>query len=440
MSVLYCIPFLGLLLSIAIFPLINGRLWEKIQPWVMIFWCLCFLIPYGAKYGLSVAAESTLESIVGDYITFIVLLFGLFTVAGNITIDGDLAGAPRTNCVLLFIGMLLSSVIGTTGASMLMIRPLIKMNTWRKNKAHIMVFFIFLVSNMGGCLTPIGDPPLLMGFSRGINFFYSLSFSHILLFNAILLLCIFYLTDRHFFRKEVAEGARPDISKPGNNISIKGLHNLIFIALIISAVILSGILPSVEPFAKGLHIYGSVVFTYTQMIEIVIILLSALGAYLTTPAVIREANHFTWGAITEVAILFIGIFITMHPALVILRDAGKSLKLSSPYQMFWSTGLLSSFLDNTPTYLVFLTTAGSLGSQTGVYTSLGLVPAQMLTAISCGAVFMGANSYIGNAPNMMVKAISEENGIKMPGFFGYIFWAIKILIPIFIIDTFVFFL
>lgn len=442
----FCIPFAGLLFCIAVLPLIKGEWWEKYQPAVVALWSLLFILPFGISYGAGTALETVLECIINDYLTFIVLLFGLFCVAGNITMEGDLAGSPRVNVILLTIGTLLSSWIGTTGASMLMVRPVIKMNAWRRHRSHIMVFFIFLISNIGGCLTPIGDPPLLMGFSRGVPFFWSLHLLPIMLFNMVVLLFIFYWIDRKAYCRDIARGRKPDISKPGTKIKIQGLHNLIFLAMIVTAVVLSGILPD-QPWMQdaqgnvlGIHIFRDVVLKLPSLIEIAIILLAAFLSFRTTSPDIRKKNHFTWGAIQEVAVLFVGIFITMQPALAILKGMGASLGITEPFQMFWVTGALSSFLDNTPTYLVFLTTAGAIGFQNGIVTTLGQIPVKVLTAISCGAVFMGANTYIGNAPNFMVKAISDENGIRMPSFFGYILWSLTILIPVFLLDTLLFFI
>ena len=441
-----CIPFAGLLLCIAIFPLVKGEWWDKNKGWAVLIWSLLFIIPFAVKYGAGETAETVLECIVNDYLSFIVLLFGLFCVSGNINLEGDFVGSPRMNTGLLAIGTLLSSCIGTTGASMLLVRPMIKMNSWRKNKAQIMIFFIFMISNMGGCLTPIGDPPLLMGFMRGVPFFWSLHLFPILIFNMILLLIIFYLIDKKQYRKDIANGLRPDISKPGVDIKVEGLHNVFFLVAIVVAVILSGTLPSLPMFQDaagnvlGITIYKSVKLTFPAIIEVAIILLAALLSFKTTNEKIRTQNHFTWGAIEEVAVLFIGIFITMQPALMILKSKGAELGLTKPLEMFWATGALSSFLDNTPTYLVFLTTAGTLGATSGIATTVGTVAVKMLMAISCGAVFMGANTYIGNAPNFMVKSISDENGIKMPSFFGYMLCSLKFLIPVFIIDTLVFFL
>lgn len=377
-------------------PLLRAEWWEAHQPLVVFMWIILLVVPFAIVYGAGDTFETVLECIVNDYLTFIVLLFGLFCVSGNITVGGDFAGSPRVNACLLALGTLLSSCIGTTGASMLMVRPVIKMNSWRKRKRHIMVFFIFLISNMGGCLTPIGDLPLLMGFMRGVPFFWSMHLLPILIFNLVILLFVFYHLDKKAYRKDIAEGRKPDISRPGTEFYIEGLHN--------------------------------------------IILLAAFLSFKTTDSSIRTKNHFTWGAIKEVAVLFIGIFITMQPALMLLKSVGPNLGISEPYQMFWATGALSSFLDNTPTYLVFLTTAGTLGLTGGITTALGQIPVNLLEAISCGAVFMGANTYIGNAPNFMVKAISDENGVNMPSFFGYILWSLAFLVPVFILDMLVFFL
>ena len=441
-----CVPFAALLLCVALGPIAAPQWWEKRQGLVVAVLSAALLVAYGMLRGGGSAVELGLECLVGDYIPFIVLLFGLFCVAGNITLVGDLAGSPRINVALLLFGTLLSSCIGTTGSSMLMVRPIIKMNAWRKRKRHIMVFFIFLISNIGGCLTPIGDPPLLMGFSRGVPFFWSLRLFPIMALNVAILLITFYFVDMRAYRKDIAIGRKPDISKPGTDVHIDGLHNIMFLVVIVAAVILSGVLPTLPAFQDasgnvlGIHIYGHVTLTYPALIEIVMILLSALLSFKTTPASVRQANHFTWGAIKEVAVLFIGIFITMQPALMILKEHGASLGLNTPFQLFWVTGALSSFLDNTPTYLVFLTTACTMGASSGLATALGIVPEQMLIAISCGAVFMGANSYIGNAPNFMVKAISDENGIRMPSFFGYLGWSAAFLLPVFLLDSLLFFL
>lgn len=440
-SLLFCIPFLGMLLSIAVFPLVKPAWWERNQKYAVIAWSLLFLIPFAIRYGFGVMGEQLLEVVVGDYFTFIVLLFGLFCVAGNITIEGELSGSPKVNVIMLLIGTLLSSWIGTTGASMVMIRPLIRANKWRSRKTQVVVFFIFLVSNIGGCLTPVGDPPLLMGFMRNVPFFWSLRLIPIMILNVAILLVIFFILDSRAYRKDLAEGITPK-AQSGDKAAIRvvGAHNIIFLAAIVVAVILSGVLPFTKAFSGGIHIYGEVELTYAALIEVIIILAAAFLSFKTTNKSVREDNHFSWGAIQEVAVFFIGIFITMIPALLILKAKGAELGLTQPWQMFWVTGAMSSFLDNTPTYLVFLTTAGTLGATAGLQTSVGIVPQVMLEAISCGAVFMGANTYIGNAPNFMVKSIAEENGIRMPSFFGYMTWSLRFLIPVFVVDMLIFFL
>ncbi len=439
------IPFVGMLLSIAIFPLVKPEWWEKNMLWVALAWSAIFVIPFAVAYGPGEALFRVLESVLLDYIPFIVLLLGLFVVAGGIALKGTLVGTTKVNAILLLIGTVLASWIGTTGAAMLMIRPLIRANAWREKKVHIIVFFIFLVANMGGCLTPLGDPPLFMGFQRGVPFTWTFHLLPILLFNMVILFIVFILIDRHFYKKEVAAGRSPQDmtdNKAKEPIRIEGAHNIIFIGLIILGVIASGVLPNMFDFfadGAGIHIYDDVVFSYAVLVEIVIILIACFLSLKTTKKSTRQLNEFTYGPIAEVAKLFIGIFITMIPALMYLRTHGGELGLDQPWQLFWCTGALSSFLDNTPTYLVFLQTAGALG-QAGIETSVGSVSQLMLEAISAGAVFMGANTYIGNAPNFMVKSIAEENKIKMPSFFGYMGWSVCILIPVFIIDTFVFFL
>ena len=440
-----CIPFVGLLLCVALFPIVKPEWWEKNEPLAVAFWSVLVVVLFAVYFGPHAAAETVLECFFNDYLTFIILLFGLYCVSGNITFEGDLAGSPWVNVVLLSMGTVLSSCIGTTGSSMLMVRPVLKMNSWRRRRSHIMIFFIFMVSNLGGSLTPVGDPPLLMGFMRGVPFFWSLHLLPVFLFNMTVLLFIFYHIDKWEYRKDIAYGRKPDISKPGTELKIGGLHNLAFLLMIVAAVILSGTLPSLPAFqdaegaVRGIHLMGEVTLGWPAVIEIVIILLAAWLSFKTTDESLRRQNHFTWGAIEEVAVLFVGIFLTMQPALMLLKSMGPEMGLTKPYEMFWATGLLSSFLDNTPTYLVFLTTAGTLGFTEGIATSLGVVPQQMLMAISAGAVFMGANSYIGNAPNFMVKTMSVENGIAMPSFFGYLKWSFGILIPVFLLDTLLFF-
>ena len=402
LSLSYCIPFVGMLLCIAICPLVAGEWWEKWKPAAVIFWSLAFVIPFAVFIGAGTAWEQVLESIIGDYLGFIVLLFGLFCVAGNIVLEGDLVGTPKLNVLLLLIGTALS-----------------------------------------GCLTPVGDPPLLMGFNNGVGFFWSLNLLPVMLLNVAILLLLFFIIDNNAYKKDVADGLKPETSEEKKKLHLAGAHNIIFMIVIVAAVILSGVLPQQVPFfAKGIHFYGEVELSYASILEMVMILAAAFLSFHTTKKEVREENHFTWDAIQEVAVLFIGIFITMIPALLILKARGSELGIEKPWQFFWMTGFLSSFLDNTPTYLVFFTTAvhSALTGGTMVKVLDGTIPKIFLMAISCGAVFMGANTYIGNAPNFMVRSIAEENGIKMPSFFGYMAWSVSCLIPVFIIDTLIFFL
>jgi Na+/H+ antiporter NhaD/arsenite permease-like protein len=337
-----CIPFAGMLLSIAIFPLVNGELWEKLKPYAVAFWSILFLIPFAIKFGSSTALEQLLDSIIGDYLTFIVLLFGLFCVAGNITLKGDLVGSPKLNIVLLLIGTLLSSWIGTTGASMVMIRPLIRANRWRSRRVHIIVFFIFLVSNIGGCLTPVGDPPLLMGFTRGVPFFWSLRLGKVLIVNVILLLAIFFILDNIAYKKDIRAGLKPNTINAKQPIRIDGIHNIIFLVMIVGAVIISGVIPA----EYAIPIYGEVTLKVSALVEIAIILLAAFLSFKTTDKQVRNNNHFTWGAIQEVAVLFIGIFITMIPALLYLKQRVVNLDLQSlgrcsGQQVFFQASLIT---------------------------------------------------------------------------------------------------
>ena len=447
------IPFAGMLLSIAVFPLVKAEWWERHQLLVSLAWALLFLVPFVFAYGAEVTAEQLAEVVIGDYIPFIVLLLGLYVVAGGIHVGGTIAGTTRNNVVILLIGSFLASWVGTTGAAMLLIRPLLRANLWRRHRAHVVVFFIFLVANAGGCLTPLGDPPLFLGYLRGVPFFWTLE--HIwplLLVNVVLLIGLFVAVDRHFMRKEGRENyrqlellTRADDRVP---IHLQGWHNLFFLLIIIVGVILNGLIPQLEAFIDaetgrtfGVDVFGAHI-GLEYVAQISLICLAMILSWLTTSKDDRSRNNFEWAPIAEVARLFIGIFVTMIPALAILRAHGGSLGLDSPLGFFWATGALSSFLDNSPTYVVFLTTAGALGTDAAgaVVTTTGTVDPSILLAISAGAVFMGAVTYIGNAPNFMVKSIAEGAGVKMPSFFGYIGWALAFLIPVFVVDSLLFFL
>ncbi len=461
-------PFAGLLLSIAILPYTADKFRKKNTPLIIAFWVLLFCIPFGASFGGHLLTYQLIETVVLDYVPFIVLLFGLYTVAGGIAIKGGIVGTPTTNISLLLIGTALASLIGTTGAAILMIRPILSANAYRKKKAHVVVFFILLAANIGGCLTPIGDPPLYLGFLRGVPFFWTIRLLPILLLNTAVLMIFFAIIDGHFYKKEVEAGNLPLAfanvgfgndcngfgkrtvetvkNAGGGRITIDGAHNFFLLLLIVGAVILSGILPSYPAFADpatgtlyGLPLFEDIVLPYTTLIEILLILTAAAISLRTTKWETRAFNDFNFEPIADVAKLFIGIFITMIPALALLRSNGAALGITEPAQFFWITGALSSFLDNAPTYLVFLTMAGSLGIADGLATSAGIIPEAILRAISAGAVFMGALTYIGNAPNLMVKHIAEDRGVKMPSFFGYTGWALCILVPVFLLDTLIFF-
>ena len=442
-------PFVGVLLSIAIIPLVNAHFWERHMFKIILFWSFLFLAPFGMRYGGHLLVMELLHILVLDYLPFIVLLFGLFAVSGGIILRGTLAGTPKVNLGLVLAGTLLASWIGTTGASMLLIRPLIRANQWREKKAHVVIFFIFLVSNIGGCLTPIGDPPLFLGFLRGVPFFWTMRLLPMLAFIGGTLLTVMFILDTHLYRKEVAAGRTPEISLEtacADPHKLDGLRNLVFLGMIVGSVILSGNLLNLEAFANpatreiyGWEVFEGVSLGYNTMIQMAIILLAAFLSMKLTPKCIREDNFFTWDPLKEVAKLFLGIFITLIPALILLDAYGAALGLSTPLAFFWTTGGLSSFLDNAPTYLVFLSAAGSLGVVEGVATTVGVIPPTLLMAISAGAVFMGANTYIGNAPNFMVKAIAEENHVKMPSFLGYMGWSACFLLPLFVLTSLIFF-
>ena len=442
------LPFVGILLSIAVFPLVAPHFWHRHFPKISAFWALAFALPFLLAYG-SEAVQSILHIYLIDYIPFIVLLWALFTISGGIFVGGSLRGSPKVNTVLLLIGTALASWIGTTGAAMVMIRPLLRANGWRRHKVHVIVFFIFLVANIGGSLTPLGDPPLFLGFLHGVPFFWVTRalLPHMLLVVGVLL-AVFFAVDTWWYRRE--EEPPPDDGK-GEGIKVEGLHNLLFLLGVMGGVIFSG---SVK--LTSLTVYGHVHVELQNLLKDAFLILMGILSLRTTTRVIREKNEFGWFPIQEVAYLFAGIFMTIIPALAILQVgdqgalAGLIAFVKTPVHYFWVTGGLSSFLDNAPTYLTFFNTAlGSFGlPETAVPGLLGYLGEAArnpefikdLTAISAGAVFMGAMTYIGNAPNFMVKSIAEEAGIPMPSFFGYMVkYSLPILVPVFVIVTFVFF-
>ncbi len=442
------IPFIGILLSIAIFPLVAPAFWHHHFPKVSAAWAVIFAVPFLIAYR-GEAFHEIVHIVLVDYVPFIIVLWGLFTIGGGIVLRGTLVGTPAVNTILLLIGTLLASWVGTTGAAMLLIRPIIRANAWRKNKKHIIIFFIFLVANIGGSLTPLGDPPLLLGFIHGVPFFWTLRLIVQMSFVVIILLTIFYLLDSYFLKRE--GGTRPT-ADGGEPIRLEGVHNFLFLGGVLALVYMSGTLELAEVSILGVHIPLQDIY---RNLGIILMLILSLR---TTSQELRKANGFTWAPILEVAYLFAGIFITIVPALAMLRagsEGGLAFiidNVEERWHYFWVTGILSSFLDNAPTYLTFFNTAlgklhlteGEVGAFLAGAATEGnlLVRLQtfesFLVAISLGAVFMGANTYIGNAPNFMVRSIAEENKIQMPSFFGYMFWSVLILVPIFVLVTFVF--
>ena len=438
MGLVWVLPFVGVLLSIAVLPLWAPSFWHHHFGKVSLAWALAVIVPLYLVYGASTATTELLHTALLEYIPFIILILTLFTVASGIFIKGNIHGSPGTNTAMLAIGTVVASFVGTTGASILMVRPMIRANDDRLYNAHVFVFFIFLVSNVGGALTPLGDPPLFLGFLKGVDFFWTLAaLWQPTLLVAVILLGIFFVLDSYHYKKEGR--VRPDPT-PDDKVSIEGAVNFILLALLVAAVLWSGI---ARPFG-GVNI-GGVEVEYKGMVrDLALLGIAGLSLVLTAKPV-REANDFNWGPVKEVAKLFAAIFITIIPAIAILR-AGKGGAMSGIIELvtlpngkpndamyFWLTGGLSSFLDNAPTYLVFFNAAG------GDAEILMGPLARTLMAISLGAVFMGANSYIGNAPNFMVKSIAETGGIKMPSFFGYIAWAVMFLIPSFLLVTWLFF-
>ncbi|WPH15791.1 sodium:proton antiporter [Variovorax paradoxus] len=439
LSALWGVPFAGLLLSIALMPLLAPSVWHHHYGKISAAWALAFLLPFAAIHGAPMASAQFVHALVEEYIPFIILLTALFTVAGGIHIRGNLHGAPGLNTAILAIGAVLASLMGTTGASMLLIRPLIRANDNRVSKAHVVVFFIFIVSNAGGSLTPLGDPPLFLGFLKGVDFFWTAR--NILpetLFLVGTLLALFYVIDRHHYRKEGVLPFDPTPDTP--RIGFDGAANFWLLGGIIFFVLLSGVWKS----PAGFEVFGTHVGLPGLVRDAGLIAITLLS-FKTTAAKVHADNQFEWGPMAEVAKLFAGIFLTIIPVIAMLK-AGAHGPFAAviaavtrpdgqpdPAMYFWASGILSSFLDNAPTYLVFFNTAG--GDPAALMTTY----AATLAAISAGSVFMGANSYIGNAPNLMVKAIAESRGVRMPSFFGYMGWSVAVLIPLFVLSTFIFF-
>jgi Na+/H+ antiporter NhaD/arsenite permease-like protein len=405
-GVLWTLPFAGLLLAIAVLPLAAPRFWDSNRRKLLVAAALAspVLVLYLQR------RPSALLHTAADYASFIVLLGGLFVISGGILLEGDLEATPRTNAAFLLAGAVLASLIGTTGASMLLIRPLLQTNRERRHVAHTVVFFIFLVSNVGGCLTPLGDPPLFLGYLQGVPFLWTLRLFVPWAFTVALLLAVYLVWDERAHAREVRSDLRRDFYEV-RPLRLAGWRNVALLGGVLLAVAL---LPAVWREAA--------------------ILLLSLASFATTQPELRRANHFTFHPILEVAALFAGIFVTMLPALDLLHARGAELGVREPWQFFWATGALSSFLDNAPTYLTFLALARGLD----LAPQVAGVTHEVLAAISLGAVFMGANTYIGNGPNFMVRSIAEQRGVRMPGFGGYMLYSGAVLLPVFAVVTLLF--
>lgn len=427
------LPFALLLLSIAVFPLVNHHWWDHNENKAIIVGILAIPVAIYLFAVWGAPGVHELQHKGKEYISFMILLGALYVISGGILVKGSLDGTPIFNTLLLLLGGLIASFIGTTGASVLLIRPLLRANAPRVKKAHIVVFFIFIVSNCGGLLTPLGDPPLFLGYLSGVPFTWTFQLWNEWLVVNGLLLVVFHIWDQLVFNKEELQrpGSQLEEVQKHEPLAVLGLHNFIFLAVVVGVIYSAGagILNGGKPWPWG--------------IQEILMLGAALVSYFLTAPKYRESNKFTFHPIIEVAVLFIGIFITMIPALLVLNANGSKLGLEHPWHFFWATGLLSSVLDNAPTYLTFAATACGMegikldGAYMAEFIGDGSNQerAGILAAISCGAVFMGANTYIGNGPNFMVKAIAEENGVKMPSFFGYMAYSGAVLIPIFIIIT-----
>ena len=440
-TLLWSLPFACILLSIALWPLVDRHFWHRHFGKIAAFWALAFLLPYAAQAGIGAAWHTLLEVLLTQYAPFILLLMALYTAAGGIYLRGNLHGSPMLNCGLLLSGGLLASVMGTTGASMLLIRPLIRANDNRKRAAHVVVFFIFIAGNIGGALTPLGDPPLFLGFLHGVPFFWT--FERLLTQTALLvaaLLVIFYFLDRYYFRKDGVFA--PDPTPDTHSLSVEGAVNFGLIAAVVALVLVRGVW---QP-GTTLHVPGGIALGLPDIVCDAGLLAVTLISLAVTPRAVRQNNRFGWKPMREVAQLFAGIFVTIVPVVAMLQAGqagpfGPVLRAVMggqdgapvPALHFWAVGLLSSFLDNAPTYLVFFNATG--GDASHLMTALP----GTLAAISAGAVFMGANTYIGNAPNLMVKAIADDQGITMPSFLGYMAWSGAILLPLFVVVTALFY-
>jgi Na+/H+ antiporter NhaD/arsenite permease-like protein len=434
------LPFVGILLSIALFPLVLPRFWQKHFGKIALFWALLSILPLLYLFPIETLHE-ILHTLLAEYIPFILLISSLYIISGNIYLHGNFSGTPLFNIIYLFISTFLASLMGTSGASVVLVRPLIRANAWRKNTAHVFIFFIFLVSNIGGALTPLGDPPLFLGFLKGVPFFWTLNLFPTMFFCVIYLLILFFIIDSLHYRREKSFLPKNKEKKP---FVILGWYNIFFLIGVPLTILISANLP-----LPSLKFFG-VERPLNEIIRDLFLVLLAGISYYITPKEVREKNEFTLFPIKEVAILFFGIFMSMIPALNILKAGEKGalkpliISLNEPAHYFWMTGILSAFLDNAPTYLTFLSTClgkfyPGLAEKEAILRLIQDYPKYLL-AISEGAVFFGALTYIGNAPNFMVRSIVEEKGIPMPSFFGYLIkFSFPILIPMFLLLTLIFY-
>jgi len=435
MSWLWELPFIGLLLTIATGPLLFPKFWHHHYGKLAAFWAAAVLIPLALVHGFPSAWGAFVHAALAEYMSFIVLLFALYTVAGGILVTGKVRGTPLNLTILLAIGTSIASFVGTTGAAMILIRPVLRAIEERRHRAHVVVFFIILVANIGGALTPLGDPPLFVGFLRGVEFFWTMKNIWLQTLIVVLpLLIVFFLLDGWLARGDAAARARKD---PNIRVGIRGGVNFILIGGIIACILMSALWkPGIE-----FDVFGTHVSLQNLARDVALVCIALLSLWLT-PNEHRVSNGFSWEPIREVAILFAGIFTAIIPVLAMLQ-AGRNGPFAFLFNVvtgpgglpdesayFWLTGMLSAFLDNAPTYLVFFELAGGNAQQL-----MGPL-AGTLASISMGAVFMGALTYIGNAPNFMVYAIAQERGVAMPSFFGYLLWASLILVPFFILLTF----
>ena len=413
-------PFVAMVLAIAVLPLLVERWWQSNRNKAIVSALLGLPVAiYFAATDVGALTRTALE-----YAAFVNLLSVLYIISGGIHIRGGSAGTPLANTATLGIGAVLANAIGTTGASMLLIRPLLRANEHRCHRAHVVIFFIFIVSNIGGCLTPLGDPPLFLGFLHGVPFQWTLRLWPQWLFTNGMLMVIFNIVDQYMFNQEklADKGSLMDKVQPEKPIEIEGKRNFILLAGVVAAVFLGGSI-----------IYPRYGETPSKVYQIIVSAVFSVLSLAITHRQVRYENRFSWHPIVEVIVLFAGIFATIIPALQLLEARGPGLGISRPWQYFWASGALSSFLDNAPTYLSFWSLAQYLPDEVAGTTH------RVLAAISCGAVFMGANTYIGNGPNFMVRSIAEHSGVRMPSFFGYMAWAGVILLPLFFMVMLLFF-